>query len=126
MSLQTTEAQAAARAAEADWSRHRKTCATCGDRRRGAKPCRAGLQMRADARELRAQAREAKAADARPGPGDVSLFGAAELGGPWRVAFTCGHEMQTEYPAKPKQLISCLPCQVQRRVVSVTAGQGPV
>ena len=125
MSLDTTIAQAAARDAEAAWNRHRKTCATCGRRLRDpAAECAQGAQLANDAREARQAARAAKAADDAPGPGDVPLFDAAELGGPWLLTLQCGHQIVSENPAKPNKYNSCLPCQGQRRIISVTAGQG--
>lgn len=127
MSLETTIAQGVARDAEAAWSRHRKTCAACGDKRRGAKKkCGPGAALAADARELRQTAREAAQADREPGENQPPLFDLDEVpgyAGPWLVKQACGHECQTNGKPRVGSFISCLKCQGQRKVISVTAGQ---
>ncbi len=122
MSIETTEAKAAARAAEQAWRSHKPGCPSCSSRRRVPR-CGTGDRLYQDARQLRADAQASSRADKAPGPGDVPLFGMAT------VTFDCQHAVEMEimpggYEPKRGKHITCSRCQGQRRIISVSAGQG--
>lgn len=81
MSIETTEAQGAARDAEQAWASHRRHCVTCGSKQRPVRRCPEGNGMRETARQLRTAYQDSKRADKEPSENDGPLFGLAELGG---------------------------------------------
>jgi hypothetical protein len=122
VSIETTEAQAAARQAEQAWKWHKPGCPSCSSRRRVPK-CAVGDRLYREATQLRADAQALSAADKAPGPGDAALFDLAT------VTFNCEHAAQIEimpggYEPKRGKWLTCSRCQGQRRIISVSAGQG--
>lgn len=77
MSLQTTEAAALARAAEKDWRAHERMCASCKwakQIRRPAQRCQPGAELALSAHRAREEHKRQKAADAKPAPGQRTLW----------------------------------------------------
>lgn len=111
MSIETTQAQAAARDAEAAWARHKPGCISCGSKRRPVVRCPAGRQLAGEAAELRRKARESARADREPSDADVPLFDLAEIGvTAWTANLRCGHGIVVQSKPKPGEYLSCLEC----------------
>lgn len=115
MSIETTLAQAAKQAAEADWSAHRKGCPSCGSKRRGVPRCARGAEIELEARARRDTYRESKAADSSPGPDDVALFDLDELVPAWAAELVCGHINVNKGKATKGKWYTCSVCQGQKR-----------
>jgi hypothetical protein len=80
MSIDTTEAQAAARAAELEWKQHRGQCHVCGNTRRtGLGRCKTGRQLHQAAADARTDAQESAIADKNPGENGIPLFETSEI-----------------------------------------------